>query len=166
MQITLPIAAYARQLIEWLRTGVVSFGPVAVDLPLPTLEPQQDRVLLRWAGGPSVHAALGPLRLAVTTEPLAELSREGCPEGVFSLLSTGRMPLKAGAEFVASDLMGFTVSPEGDGVCIQWDRGSKPRIDFPLMPKFCEPTVMAVYLYPTRGRVVIRIGPDVEIVYE
>lgn len=165
MTITLPIAAHIATLIEWLRSGVVRVGPAQVDLPLPTLDPQDKRVLLRWEGGPLVSAAVGPLRLSITTEPIGEVLRDGCPPKLWGLLRHGRVVgVAPKTDLVIPDLMGFEATPVGEGVDLTWPREGKPWIDTPL-PDFIDPLILRVTLGPKSGRVVVKRGPDVELVY-
>lgn len=163
MAIELPIAAHAREIIAWLRTETVRIGPATIGVACPRIEVQDDRVLLRWESGATMVGAIGPADFSIQVEPLVEIKQDRCPPRLWSLLTTGRIELRLGCELVVPDLFGFTADHIGeDGVALSWPRGRKPRLSLPLLP---DPTVMAIQLWPDRGHVIVKTGPDQEIVY-
>lgn len=166
MTITLPIAAHITAILEWLRSGVVRLGPAQVELPRPTLERQSDRVLLRWEGAPTIAGAFGPAEISVTAEPLVEFRRDRCHSRLWGLLSLGRIVgVAPKTDMVIPDLLGFDAVPTSDGGAeLTWPRGMKPWIDTPL-PDFVDPVILRVRLGPKAGQVIVRRGPDVELVY-
>lgn len=162
MRLELPIAAHIREIIAWLRTETVQLGPAKIAVPRPRIEAQGDRLLLRWDSGATLTGVVGPAEFNVQVEPLVTIPRDRCPVRLWSLLSSGRIDLRLGAELVVPDLLGFAAEPLRDGVALSWQRGSRPRLALPLLP---DPTVMSIQLFPDRGHVIVAKGPDQEIVY-
>jgi hypothetical protein len=149
MQLTIPIAAFAPRLIEWLRNdGVVRLPVGRATIERPTVTVLGDKLLLGW-GGVEVE-----IDRSEQTQKLFE---------VFELRHTQILP---GVTLVIPDPLGFEATPVGDdAVTLTWPRGEKPRVDVVGLPKLVEPFVRAITLGPKGGGVNVARWRDIELVY-
>lgn len=147
---TIPIAAFAPRLIEWLRRSSVQVvDGLAVSIPMPTIGEGDEGLVIMFGDG-------GVVVTIDRTDKTALLC---------DLLTHGRIDVAPGVDLVVPDVLGFDAEPLGsDAVRLTWPLGKKPRVDS-LLPRWLDPYVECIELRPDAGVVKVTRGPDVELVW-